>query len=128
MIFIPRVTWVIGKQVGGSILQGRRTGCALNSTRKPSKELRKPTIAISASISKQRANRGRRQPDVSVKQNVSPRFPFSAYRHSLQLKVVFGWWLFLLLKTVAVKVSLPKFGSESVIEQFAQKVLSRRKS
>lgn len=58
MIFIPRITWVIGKQVGGYIVQGRRTGRALSSIIKPSKESRKPTIASSASVSEQRASKG----------------------------------------------------------------------
>lgn len=38
--------------MGGNILQGRRSGRALSSTIKPSKESRKPTIAISPSIFK----------------------------------------------------------------------------
>lgn len=40
---------------------------------------------------------------------------------------LFGWWLFLLLKTTAIKVSPMKFNSEQVIEHFAQKIPSKRK-
>lgn len=40
---------------------------------------------------------------------------------------LFGWWLFLMLKTTAVKVSPMKFNSEQVIGHFAQKIPSKRK-
>lgn len=38
-----------------------------------------------------------------------------------------GWWLFLLLKTTAIKVNPMKLNSEQVIEHFAQKIPSKRK-
>lgn len=44
-----------------------------------------------------------------------------------KLELLFGWWLFLLLKTTAVKVSPMKFNSEQVIEHFAQKISRERK-
>lgn len=42
-------------------------------------------------------------------------------------EVLFGWWLFLLLKTTAIKVSPMKLNSKQVIEHFSQKIPSKIK-